>query len=181
PQSESVWRQADRYRVARICFINKMDRIGADYEAVLIQMAEKLQAKPVLLQLPLGNEGGFYGVIDLIAGEALTFSDADQGKTVESHPIPLELREEARLSRERLVEAAADFDDTVLADFLAGAQVEAEHLRRAIRAGTLACRLFPVLFGAALRNRGIQPLMDAVADYLPSPLEIPPVPARRPG
>jgi elongation factor G len=181
PQSESVWRQADRYRVARICFINKMDRVGADYEAVLVQMAEKLRARPVLLQLPLGSEGDFYGVIDLITGEALTFSDADQGKTVESHPIPPELREEARLARERLVEAAADFDDAVLADFIAGARVEEEPLRRAIRAGTLACRLFPVLFGAALRNRGIQPLMDAVADYLPSPLEIPPVSARRPG
>jgi elongation factor G len=181
PQSESVWRQADRYGVPRICFVNKMDRVGADYEETLAQMEQKLRARPVLLQLPLGSEGGFYGVIDLIAGEALTFADADLGKTEERSPIPEELREAARLARERVVEAAADFDDVVLADFLAGAEVADEPLRRALRKGTLACRLFPVLLGAALRNKGIQPLLDAVSYYLPSPLDVPLPPARRPG
>jgi len=180
PQSESVWRQADRYGVPRICFINKMDRIGADYESVLLQMERKLRARPVLLQLPMGSEGGFYGVIDLIAGEALTFADADLGKTAERHPIPVNLLEEARLARERLIEVAADYDDTVLAAYLAGENVDEESLRHALRKGTMTCRLFPVLLGAALRNKGIQPLLDAVAAYLPSPLDIAPVLARRP-
>ena len=181
PQSESVWRQADRYLVPRVCFINKMDRIGADHEAVLLQMERKLRARPVLLQLPLGSEGGFYGVIDLVAEEALTFADADLGKTEERHPIPAELLEEARLARERLIEAAADFDDSVFAAYLAGEKVDEESLRRALHAGTKACRIFPVLLGAALRNKGVQPLLDAVEAYLPSPLDIAPASARRPG
>jgi elongation factor G len=180
PQSESVWRQADRYGVPRICFINKLDRTGADYEAVIHQMERKLRARPVLLQLPMGCEGGFYGVIDLIAGEALTFADADLGKTEERHPIPAHLRDEAQLARDRLIEAAADYDDTVLATYLAGAKVDEESLRHALRKGTMACQLFPVFLGAALRNRGIQPLLDAVAAYLPSPLDIAPTQARRP-
>src|SRR5512137_1714062 len=107
PQSESVWRQADRYGVPRVCFINKMDRVGADYEAVLLQMNRRLRAQPALLQLPMGSEGGFYGVIDLITEEALTFADTDLGKTEERHPIPAELLEETRLARERLIEAVA--------------------------------------------------------------------------
>jgi len=181
PQSESVWRQAERYRVPRVCFVNKMDRIGADCQKTVAEIERKLHARPVLLQLPVGSEGSFAGVIDLIGGEMLTFADADLGKTEVHQPIPPELAAEARLARERLVEAAADFDDTILADFLAGTAVDAERLRRAIRTGTMACRIFPVLLGAALRNKGIQPLLDAVADYLPSPLDIPPVPARRPG
>lgn len=179
PQSESVWRQADRYEVPRICFINKMDRIGADYEAVILQMERKLRARPVLLQLPMGCEGGFYGVIDLIAGEALTFADDDLGKTEERHPIPAELQEEARLARDRLIEAAADYDDTVLATYLDGEKVDEKILRHALRKGTMACRLFPVLLGAALRNKGIQPLLDAVGAYLPSPLDVAPALARR--
>src|SRR6266704_601450 len=181
PQSESVWRQAERYRVPRVCFVNKMDRVGADCLKTVAEIERKLRARPVLLQLPVGSEGSFAGVIDLIGEEMLTFADADLGKTEVHHPIPPDLAEESRLARERLVEAAADFDDAILADFLAGAQVDAERLRRAIRTGTMACRIFPVLLGAALRNKGIQPLLDAVADYLPSPLDIPPVPARRPG
>jgi elongation factor G len=180
PQSESVWRQADRYGVPRICFINKMDRIGADYESVILQMERKLRARPVLLQLPMGSEGRFYGVIDLIAWEAVTFADVDLGKTEERHPIPTDLMDEARLARERLIEAAADYDDTVLSAYLAGEKVDEENLRLAIRKGTMACRLFPVLLGAALRNKGIQPLLDAVAAFLPSPLDIVPPLARRP-
>ncbi|HEX2769965.1 MAG TPA: elongation factor G, partial [Geobacteraceae bacterium] len=181
PQSESVWRQADRYGVPRICFINKMDRVGADHEDVLGQMRRKLRATPLLLQIPMGIEGGFFGVIDLIAEEALTFTDSDLGKTEERGPIPPEFKEEADRAREKLVEAAADFDDSILSDFLAGLKVEGERLRRAIRTGTMTCRIFPVLLGAALRNKGIQPLMDAVAGYLPSPLDLPPAEAHRPG
>ncbi len=172
PQSESVWRQAERYRLPRLCFINKMDRVGADYRRVLNQLAERLQVRPLLLQLPIGSEGGFAGVIDLLDETALYFAAADQGKTVQRKPIPPEYLEEARLARNTVVEAAADFDDAILADFLAGRAVSAERLRRAIRSGTLDCRIFPVLLGAALRNKGVQPLLDAVGSFLPSPLEI---------
>ncbi|MBT0653748.1 elongation factor G [Geomobilimonas luticola] len=180
PQSESVWRQADRYRVPRICFINKLDRVGADYRAVLGQMGKRLNARLLLLQLPVGNETGFRGVIDLLSQELLSFTDADQGKTVLREPIPSDLAEESRAARDELVEAAADFDDTILADYLAGAQVTAERLKGAVRRGTLECRLFPVFLGSALRNKGVQSLLDGVADYLPSPLDLPPVPAHRP-
>ena len=181
PQSESVWRQADRYGVPRICFINKMDRIGADHPDALDQMKRKLRANPLLLQIPMGSEGGFHGVIDLIAGEAVTFADSDLGKTEERGPIPPQFREEAERARETMVEAAADFDDSILNDFIAGVKVDGERLRRAIRKGTIACRIFPVLLGSALRNKGIQPLMDAVAAYLPSPLDVPPAEAHGPG
>ena len=181
PQSESVWRQADRYGVPRICFINKMDRIGADYQAVLEQMAKKLGARPLLLQLPLGSEGGFTGVIDLLTEETLHFSESDQGMTVERTPLSADGGPEIRETREALLEAAADFDDTILADYLEGVPVEPARLRAAIRKGTFACRIFPVFLGSALRNKGVQPLMDAVGDYLPAPIDIPPARGVRPG
>jgi elongation factor G len=180
PQSESVWRQADRYKVPRICFVNKMDRIGADFQTVLEQMQKRLRARPVLLQLPVGNEGAFTGVIDLLNEGEMRFSDADQGKTVERHPVPAERSEEIGAAREKLIEAAADYDDTILSDFLEGNPIEPERLKRALRAGTMECGIFPVFLGSALRNRGIQPLLDAVGNYLPSPLELPPVAARNP-
>jgi len=180
PQSESVWRQADRYRVPRICFVNKMDRVGADHAAVLEQMAKKLAARPLLLQLPYGSEGGFSGVIDILAEELLLFSDADQGSTVERLPVPPEFLEQVRAARESCIETAADFDDAVLDDFLDGRPVQTERIRRAIRSGTIQCRIFPVLLGTALRNKGIQPLLDAVAGFLPSPIDIPPALGSRP-
>ncbi|MGA7827196.1 MAG: elongation factor G [Geobacteraceae bacterium] len=174
PQSESVWRQAGRYGVPRICFINKMDRIGADYRTVLAQMEKRLGARPLLLQLPLGTEGGFSGVIDLLAEELLQFQEVDQGMTVERLPIPQEMQAESRTAREAIIEAAADFDDTILSDYIDGSPVEGERLRKAIRTGTITSRLFPVFLGAALRNKGVQPLLDAVGAYLPSPLDVPP-------
>ncbi|HZV81610.1 MAG TPA: elongation factor G [Geobacteraceae bacterium] len=180
PQSESVWRQSDRYRVPRICLINKMDRIGADYRAVVAQMSEILHARPLLIQLPMGIEGEFHGVIDLLTCKLLTFDETDQGLTVAVNPVPAGLAEEVRTAREKVVEAAADFDDAILADFLQGADISAERLQSAIRRGTLECRLFPVLLGAALRNRGIQPLLDAIGAYLPSPLETTPIRALHP-
>ncbi|BCR03407.1 elongation factor G 1 [Desulfuromonas versatilis] len=180
PQSESVWRQADRYRVPRICLINKMDRIGADYPRCLEQIRERLGARPVLLQLPLGVESEFAGVIDLLAEQAVLFDEADQGRTLSLAAVPEAYREAVAEARERLIEAAADFDDSILADFLEGRPVEAGRLQQALRRGTLQCRIFPVLFGAALRNKGIQPLLDAVGAFLPSPLEVPPVPAHHP-
>lgn len=171
PQSESVWRQADRYRVPRICFINKMDRAGADCRQTLRQLETRLKARPVLLQLPIGEEGGFNGVIDLLNEEAFHFDESDLGSTVRRRPIPPGSEQEVQEARLKLTEAAADFDDGIMADFLDGKRVAAERLQPALRRGTLACALFPVLLGAALRNKGIQPLLDAVGLYLPSPLE----------
>jgi elongation factor G len=180
PQSESVWRQANRYSVPRICFINKMDRTGADYRSVLAQMQQRLSAPPVLLQLPLGNEGSFVGVIDLLEEKCLLFSETDLGRTVDWHPVPANREDEVREAREKIVEVAADFDETILVDFLEGKQVTAERLKGALRKGVMACRLFPVLLGTALRNKGIQPLLDAVGSYLPSPLEAKPATGRNP-
>lgn len=176
-QTESVWRQADRYRVPRICLVNKMDRLGADYSRVLDQMQRRFAARPVLMQLPLGTEGDFAGVIDLVEQRLLTFAEEDFGATVQITAVPDELRQEAAAARERIVEAAADFDDAILGDFLEGRPIAAERLKAALRRGTLACRLFPVFLGSALRNKGIQPILDAVVAYLPSPLETPPVAA----
>jgi elongation factor G len=180
PQSESVWRQADRYSVPRVCFINKMDRTGADYRSVMEQMKHRLKARPVLLQLPIGNEGSFAGVIDLLEEECLFFSESDLGRSLDRHPVPSDRLGEVREARGRIVEEAADFDDTIFADFLEGKQVSAQRLRSALRKGTVACRLFPLLLGTALRNKGIQPLLDAVGSYLPSPLETLPVTGRSP-
>ena len=174
-QSESVWHQADRYHVPRLCLINKMDRIGADYRRVLEQIVKRFEARPVLLQLPLGEEGEFAGVIDLIAERSLLFSEDDQGATVTVDAVPADRLDEVRQAREAIIEAAADFDDQILSDFLEGRAIEAGRLRAALRHGVLECRLFPVLLGSALRNKGVQPLLDAVVEYLPSPLETPPV------
>lgn len=173
PQSESVWHQADRYAVPRICFINKMDRVGADFRQALSQMETRLQARPVLIQLPIGSEGGFSGVIDLFDEEALFFAESDLGSTVVRGDIPQEMAREVAGARLKLTEVVADFDDGVMADFLDGKRVAGERLRAALRRGTLACALFPVLLGAALRNKGIQPLLDAAGLYLPSPMEVP--------
>ena len=181
PQSESVWRQADRYRVPRICLINKMDRVGADYRAVLEQMQGRLNARPVLMQLPCGEEGGFSGVVDLVDECLLTFRDADCGALVERTPIPGDLAADAAAARERLLDAAADWDDDLLADLLDGRSISADRVLAALRRGVIAGGLFPVFLGAALRNKGIQPVLDAVVSLLPSPLDLPPVVAGHPG
>ncbi len=180
PQSESVWRQADRYHVPRICLINKMDRIGADFRMVLEQMSGRLQAKPVLMQLPVGVEGEFSGVIDLLELRLLTFAEADFGVSVIYGTLPAALQEEAAVAREALIEIAADWDDELLSDFLEGRDVASDRLYSALRKGVLACELFPVFLGSALRNKGIQPLLDGVGTLLPSPLEVPPVTANHP-
>ncbi len=179
PQSESVWRQADRYQVPRICLINKMDRIGADHRAVLIALIEKLQAKPVLLQLPIGNEDTFCGVIDLIHEKTILFHEEDLGQTLIDGEIPEELREEAQQARERIIEAAADYDDNILNDFLEGNPIAGERLLPALRQGVVSCQISPVFLGSALRNKGIQPLLDAICALLPSPLDINPEKATR--
>lgn len=173
PQSESVWRQADRYTVPRVCFINKMDRIGADYRQTLRQMEERLGARPLLLQFPIGDETEFSGVIDLLDEEALHFDVGDQGKTMLRRPIPQDVVKAIQDERLKLTEILADLDDSILADFINGTKVSSERMRFAIRRGTLACRIFPVLLGSALRNKGIQPLLNAIGLYLPSPKDVP--------
>jgi elongation factor G len=179
PQSESVWHQADRYRVPRISLINKMDRVGANYRRVLAQMTERLEAKPVLLQLPVGEESSFCGVIDLLEERQLTFRDEDLGSTVEASAVPAERAEEVANAREALLEAAADWDDDLLAALLDSKPVTPGQIRNALRKGVLACQLSPVLFASALRNKGIQPLLDAISSLLPSPLDLPPVKAEQ--
>ena len=180
PQSESVWHQANRYGVPRICLINKLDRVGSDYQAVLEQIQKRLGARPVLMQLPLGEEGEFHSVVDLVNEVVQTFSEDDLGVDVGCSPVPEELREKVAAARDAVIEAAADWDDDLLADFLEGREVAAERIAPALRKGVLAGELFPVFLGSALRNKGIQPVLDAVTALLPSPLELPPVSVRSP-
>jgi elongation factor G len=179
PQSESVWRQADRYQVPRICLINKMDRIGADHDQVLAALQHKLHARPVLLQLPIGSEEHFVGVIDLIHQQAIYFDADSQGQTLLIEDIPEDLHAAAQQQRELLLETAADFDDVILADLLDGKPIAPQRIVSALRTGVLSCQIFPVLLGSALRNKGIQPLLDMICALLPSPLDAPPAPAKQ--
>jgi len=175
PQSETVWRQADKYRVPRIAFINKMDRIGADYARVVQEIRDKLRAKPVLLQLPIGSEDKFTGVVDLIENRALIWDEDRLGSNYRVAPIPAELEAEAASHREQLIEAVADHDDKIMELYLEGKTPDPAMLRAAVRAATLKIEIIPVIVGTAFRNKGVQPMLDAVVDYLPSPLDQPPV------
>ena len=177
PQSETVWRQADRYRVPRICFINKMDRPGADFERSTEMIRERLGAVPVALQIPLGSEERFAGVIDLIEMRARLF-EGQRGIEVVTVDIPAEMVEAASRAREALVERVAENDDQLMVSFLEGHEIDVVELRKAIRRATISNAITPVFAGAALRDTGIQPLLDAVVTYLPSPLDVPPVTAR---
>ncbi len=172
PQSETVWRQADRHRVPRITFVNKMDRMGADFYRVLEMMKERLAATPVPLQLPIGSEKEFRGVVDLIENEALYFSEDDHGSTIKKGPVPEEMLELVETWRQKLFEAAAEADEELLELYLEDQPLSPEQIRRAIRTRTLDYKIQPVLCGAALRNIGVQPLIDAIVEYLPSPPEL---------
>ncbi|MEP6469831.1 MAG: elongation factor G [Chloroflexota bacterium] len=174
PQSETVWRQADRYTVPRFCFVNKLDRTGADYWRVVDMIKDRLGANAVPLQIPIGIEDTFRGVIDLINMKAITYGN-DLGDQVEVGDIPADLAAEAATWRENMIESVADHNNDVAHKFLEGEEIGADELRRALRAGTLAYKIVPVLCGSALKNKGIQPMLDAVIDYLPSPLDVPPV------
>jgi elongation factor G len=174
PQSETVWRQADRYVVPRFCFVNKLDRTGADFWRVVDMIRDRLGATAVPVQLPIGTEGSFRGVIDLLEMKAITYGN-DLGDLIEVGEIPADLAEDAATWRDKLVEAVADLDDDIAHRFLEGEEVDAEALRRALRAGTLASKIIPVLCGSALKNKGVQPMLDAVIEYLPSPLDVPAV------
>jgi elongation factor G len=175
PQSETVWRQADKYGVPRIAFINKMDRIGANFDAVVNQIRTKLGKNAVALQLPIGAEDKFKGVIDLVLMKALIFNDESLGAKYEVEEIPAELRAEAEHLREKLVESIAETHDELLEKYLAGEPIELAELKAAIREATIAQKITPVMCGSAFKNKGVQPLLDSVVDYLPSPIDIPPV------
>jgi elongation factor G len=175
PQSETVWRQADRYKVPRIAFINKMDRVGADFFASVQSMVDRLGARAVPVQLPIGQEDHFRGVVDLVEMRAITWGD-DLGMSMETGEIPPELAEQANEYHHQLIDAVADHDEELMETYLGDeASVTPEMLRRALRAATLDITITPVLLGSAFKNKGVQPLLDAVIDYLPSPLDVPPV------
>jgi len=175
PQTETVWRQADKYGVPRICFINKMDRVGADFFAAVESMVKRLRAKPVPVQLPVGREELFRGVVDLVEMNARLWRDETLGAQYDDVEIPEELQARAQEYREQMIEAVADADDVLFEKYVHGEPIGREDLIRAIRRATIAQKIFPVLCGAAFKNKGIQKLLDAVVDYLPSPAEIPPV------
>ncbi len=180
PQSETVWRQADRYDVPRVAFVNKMDRMGANFENVVAMIEDRLGARPLPLQLPIGSEDTFSGIVDLLDRKALYWDDESLGAEYRSDEIPSDMVAEAELARERLVERLADFDDEVMARYLDGEEISVEDLRAAIRRGTLSLDLVPVLCGSAFKNKGVQPLLDAVVDYLPAPMDVPAVEGIRP-
>ncbi len=175
PQSETVWRQADKYRVPRIAFVNKMDRQGADFDRCTRMMVTKLNARPVPIQLPLGREERFQGIVDLVRMKAFPYSDDAAGPAFEETEIPEEMLREARSAREKLVEVACEQSDDLMAKYLSGEPVGETELKAAIRKGTVGLHFTPVLCGAAFKNKGIQHLLDAVVDYLPSPLDVPPI------
>ncbi len=174
PQSETVWHQADNFHVPRLAFVNKMDRPGADFQAVVDEIRERLAARPVPVQLPIGAEDQFTGVVDLIRERAIYFSGAEDDPPREDS-VPAAMADAVAAAREKLIEAAADFDDSIATAYLEGKTIEPAALIAALRAGTLRCGLVPVLAGSALRNKGVQPLLDAVCDFLPAPTEVPPI------
>ena len=179
PQSETVWRQADRYKVPRICFVNKMDRVGADFWRTIDMIAERLDGRPLPIQIPMGTEDKFEGVIDLIEQEAWTFPPGQEVDPVCS-PIPAELAEEAAKQRELLIEKTAEVDDQLMISYVEGHEVTTTELKKALRRVTLASLATPVMCGAALRNKGVRPLLDAVIAYLPSPIDVPAIVGNHP-
>jgi elongation factor G len=180
PQSETVWRQADKYRVPRVAFINKMDRVGAEFSRVVGEMRERLGAKAIPIQIPIGVEDGFVGMVDLVRFKAIVYED-DLGQEFKIADVPPQLMEEALSARDAMVEALSDFDDEIMTLFLDGAEIPADLIKRAIRKNTVSLGIVPVMCGSAFKNKGVQPLLDAVVDYLPSPLDMPPVRGVDPG
>ncbi|MHB1987537.1 MAG: elongation factor G [Acidimicrobiales bacterium] len=175
PQTETVWRQANKYNVPRICFVNKMDRVGADFDRTVEMIRDRLDALPAVIQLPIGSEGAFRGVIDLCAMKALIWEDG-MGEKWSDEEIPAELAGGAEEARHQLVDVLSSFDDTVMEKYVGEQEITADDLRSALRRVTIAGDAVPVLCGSAFKNKGVQPMLDAVVDYLPSPLDIPPTP-----
>jgi elongation factor G len=174
PQTENVWRQADKYRVPRMCFVNKLDRTGADFFRCVDMMVTRLNATPLVLQLPIGNESSFIGVVDLIGMRALTWrGETQKGDDYAVEEIPADIVDDANQWREKLIETLADIDDTLTEKYLEGEELTVDDIKGAIRRATIASRGNPVLCGSAFKNKGVQPMLDAVIDYLPSPLDVP--------
>ena len=180
PQTETVWRQANKYNVPRMCFINKMDRVGADFFRCVDMIKDRLDATVALTQLPIGAESDFRGVIDLLEMRALVWEDG-MGESYETEDIPAALVAEADKWRHELVDVVSQFDENVLTKYVGDEEITADDLRRAVRAATVAGEIVPVLCGTAFKNKGVQPLLDAVVDYLPSPLDVPPITGIQPG
>ena len=181
PQTETVWRQADKYKVPRIVYVNKMDRVGADYYRCLAMLKDRLGAHPVAIQIPLGREDKFKGVINLIEQTAYVWSDSgDLGQSFETVDIPAEFKAQADEYREKMIEGLAEVDDHLMEKYLGGEKVTPEEIKAAVRAGTISMKLFPIICGASFKNKGVQPMLDAVVDYLPSPLDIPAVSGMNP-
>src|SRR6516164_9655706 len=180
PQTETVWRQANKYNVPRICFVNKMDRIGADFERTVQMIRDRLDALPAVIQLPIGSESEFKGVIDLLEEKALVWS-SDMGEEWETLDVPAGMAAEVEDARHQLVDVVSNFDDTIMEKYLAEEPITAYDLRRALRTATLAAAVVPVLCGSAFKNKGVQPMLDAVVEYLPSPLDLPPTEGHKPG
>ncbi len=172
PQSEKVWRQADKYGVPRICFINKIDKMGADFEHAVDTLRKRLNAKPIAIQIPIGQEDKFRGVVDLITMKAIVWKDETMGAEYITEEIPTDLKKKAEAFHTQLVETVAENDDEILHKFLEGQEISAEELKASLRRSTIALKLFPVVVGTSFKNKGVQPLLDAVVDYLPSPLDV---------
>jgi elongation factor G len=179
PQTETVWRQANKYHVPRICFVNKMDRIGADFERTVSMIRDRLDALPAVTQLPIGKESEFLGVVDLLEGKALIWGEG-MGEEWETRDIPENMASDAEDARHQLIDVVSNFDDVIMEKYLAEEPITAGDLRRALRTATLAAEVVPVLCGSAFKNKGVQPMLDAVVDYLPSPLDLPPTEGIRP-
>src|SRR5512138_3716306 len=175
PQSEPVWRQADKYGVPRICFINKMDKMGADFEHAIETIRKRLNARPVAVQLPIGQEEKYRGSIDLFEMKAIIWKEETLGAEFEVEEIPQELKKKATAFHNQMVETIVENDDDLLHKYMEGENITPEELRQSLRKSTIALKLFPVLAGSSFKNKGVQPLLDAVVDFLPSPADIPPV------
>src|SRR5438309_4049204 len=175
PQSEKVWRQADKYGVPRICFINKIDKMGADFEHAVDTIRKRLSAKPIAIQIPIGQEAKFVGVVDLIQMKAIIWKDETMGAEYIVEEIPENLKKKAEAFHAQLVETIAENDDEILHKFLEGETISAEELKKSLRKSTIGLKVFPVVCGTAFKNKGVQPLLDAVVDFLPSPLDVPDV------
>ena len=175
PQSETVWRQADRYRVPRVGFVNKMDRAGADFDNVISMMEDRFSTRPVPVHLPIGSEDAFEGVVDLVSERALYWDADSLGVEIRDEEVPAELGDAVHQARDTLLETVADFDEELMHRYLEGESIDADQVRKALRTGTLALEIVPVLCGSAFKNKGVQPLLDAIIDFLPSPMDVPPV------
>ena len=181
PQSETVWRQADKYRVPRLAFVNKMDRTGANFDRCVAMMIDRLGAKPVVINYPIGSEAEYKGVVDLVRMKALIWLEETLGAKFEEREIPADLKAKADELREALIEAAVEMDDAAMEAYLEGEEPDEATLKRCLRAGTIANKIVPVLNGSAFKNKGVQPMLDAVIAYLPSPVDLPPVEGLKPG